>query len=391
MPFAFPPESIFAFAGIPKICGVRASSQPRRLLYSNEIQVTEMEIPPKLQRERQRGAHSAKIPRIASVIAFLIAGLVLYSWLSSFLKTKGQIALLLPLDLIPLMAGVGIPLMAGIGILRRRVWSAYGYALYLSVMLLLSLLLLLVPSGRAAGGPSQVLSGAVVLAAVSVLFLSAGRSLAGAGSAPGWAWPWIAVSALTTLPFVFVQSVLISTPDMATTLLNGDRIMVQRLPRSSIKRGDIIAFVYPIDRRQEYVRRVIGVPGDRIQILNKKVYLNGNPLPETYDSREGLIPYRDLPSQPARPESVDRAVQILSELRNGGVVLPEAQYFVLGDNRRNSWDSRYWGFVSVADVIGKPLLIYSSENSDYLQDPLTQVQTSTGPHRIRWERFFKLL
>src|ERR1022692_2892308 len=115
-------------------------------------------------------------------------------------------------------------------------------------------------------------SGAVFLVALSVLFFLAGRSLAVAGSTRGFAWPWIAVSAMTTLPFFFVQRFLIPTPSMADTLLIGDRILVQRFPKPRAESGDMIIFVYPIDRSEAHVSRVIGVPGDEIHILNKVVY-----------------------------------------------------------------------------------------------------------------------
>src|SRR6202040_1008390 len=112
--------------------------------------------------------------------------------------------------------------------------------------------LVLSRSGSFSTWPPGTIAGAALICVLIPLFFFAGRSLAAAGFERGWAWPWIAVSALTTLPLFFVQAFVIPTGAMENTLLIGDRILVQRFPKPSPKRGDMIVFVYPIDRRQTF-------------------------------------------------------------------------------------------------------------------------------------------
>jgi len=304
-------------------------------------------------------------------VAFLMAGGTVLSALA------GQI-FLLPFALIPLIAGIGI--------LRRRAWSAWGFALYTFAQLL-PVAIVLYRSGvlsRSSIGrtapPGAI--GAVALAAIVIpLFLLAGRSLAAAGIQTGRAWPWIAISAVTGLPILFVQAFVVPTATMEDTLLAGDRVLVQRFPKPSPARGDMIVFVYPIDRRQTFVKRVIGLPGDRIRISGKTVYRNGAALDEPYavHKTDYVDAYRDnFPSEPGVPLYRPAEEMLRKHVSNGEVVVPEGQYFVLGDNRDLSLDSRYWGFISAGDLIGRPLLIYDSE------------EQSAG-RRVRWGRLFRLL
>ena len=313
------------------------------------------------------------LPRIACVVAFMMAGGILITAL------RGQVHLL-PFALVPLIAGVGI--------LRRRAWSAYGFALYMFAQVLLAPFVLF-RSGGLARAPG-IISAAVLSAALSYLFLVAGRTLAATGAKPGWAFPWIAVSALCTLPLLFVQAFEISTGAMEDTLLIGDRILVQRFPKPRVARGDIVVFVYPVDRRQTFIKRLIGVPGDHIKISRKIVYRNQAALQEPYANHKTdyLDPYRDnFPSDRNSPLAAGEEM-LKKHVVNGEVVVPEGKYFVMGDNRDSSLDSQYWGFVDVADLMGKPLLIYDSEEQP-TEEPLTNKPAK--PRRIRWERFFKLL
>ncbi len=309
-----------------------------------------------------------KIARIAYIIAFVMAGLAILSALT-------QQILVLPFALIALIAGIGI--------LRKRVWSAYGPALYLLLQLLLLPFLLLRSRNSTATTP-EIIVDAVLTAALAALFFFAGRALVAAGAERGWAFPWIAVSALLTLPLLFVQPFVIPTGAMEDTILIGDRILVKRFPRNNPVPGDLIVFAYPIDRTQTFTKRVIGVAGDRIKILDRTVYRNGAPLREQYAIHKDSYPdsYRDnFPSGELNIAVIDAGQEMLKKnVVSGEVVVPRGKYFVLGDNRDNSLDSRYWGFVDAADLIGKPLLIYDSED-----------QAPDKPHRKRWNRFFKLL
>jgi len=173
-----------------------------------------------------------------------------------------------------------------------------------------------------------------------------------------------------------VQAFIVPTPSMDTTVRVGDHLLVDKLsyappgvlskyllPYTEPKRGDVIVFRYPMDIQQNYVKRVMGVPGDHIRVVDKVVYLNGRALVEPYVQHvfPGLEPYRDnFPSEPQGPV-VDRARLMLAQhVERGELVVPPENYFAMGDNRDNSLDSRYWGFVPRENIIGKPLLIFWS-------------------------------
>jgi signal peptidase I len=307
-----------------------------------------------------------KVVRVAYIVAFVIAGLVAIGALTG------------PIIVLPFAL---IPLVAGIGILHRRVWSAYGLALYEAAQLIV-LLFVFFRSGSTVG-LAAIIAQAVLTVGLVLLFVFAGRSLAAAGAPFGRVWPWIAISTLTTIPLLFVQAFANPTGSMENTLLIGDRFLVQRFPKPSVERGDLIAFVYPLDRSQAFVKRVIGLPGDRIRIAQQIVYCNGAALKEPYAIHKNPYPdfYRDnLPSEPSGAFADAAMAMLKNNVVNGELVVPRDKYFVLGDNRDNSLDSRYWGFVGSADLIGKALLIYDSED-----------ETPPLLHRVRWHRLFTIL
>ena len=209
-----------------------------------------------------------------------------------------------------------------------------------------------------------------------------------------------------------VQAFIVPTPSMDTTVMVGDHLLVDKLsyappgflskhflPYTEPKRGDIIVFRYPMDIRQNYVKRVIGVPGDRIRVVDKTVYLNGKPLTEPYARHvfPGTEPYRDnFPAEPYGPV-YDRARDMLAQhVTDGYLVVPPENYFAMGDNRDNSLDSRYWGFVPRENIIGKPLVIFWSYDA-----PTEDWVGNSGNHfadlaknffvKTRWERTLKLV
>jgi signal peptidase I len=209
-----------------------------------------------------------------------------------------------------------------------------------------------------------------------------------------------------------VQAFIVPTPSMDTTVMVGDHLLVDKLsyappgsfaryllPYTDPKRGDIIVFRYPMDISQNYVKRVMGVPGDHIKVVDKVVYLNGKPLKEPYAQHifPNLEPYRDnFPSEPRGPV-YDRAKQMLAEnVQNGELVVPPESYFAMGDNRDNSLDSRYWGFVPRENIIGKPLLIFWSYDA-----PTADLVGYSADHfldlaknfffKTRWDRELKLV
>ena len=177
-----------------------------------------------------------------------------------------------------------------------------------------------------------------------------------------------------------VQAFKIPSQSMEQTLLVGDHLLVNKfifggrgaaydhfLPYRPIRRGDIIVFKFPYDDHPHYVKRVIGIPGDRLKIVDQQVYVNGRPLAEPYTVHDPAWydPYADnfppasrqFPKPVVRPEW---AAEILNHVENGELVVPPNKYFAMGDNRDHSWDSRYWGFVDRESIMGRPILIYWS-------------------------------
>jgi signal peptidase I len=211
-----------------------------------------------------------------------------------------------------------------------------------------------------------------------------------------------------------VQAFVIPTGSMEDTLLIGDHLLVDKLayappgpitrhllPYEDVHRGDIIVFRYPMDIRQTFVKRVIGVPGDHLHLVNKRVFLNGHPLdePYKYNKTEYIDSYRDnFPGEPNVSLYEPAREMLQNNVQNHEVVVPPGHYFAMGDNRDSSLDSRYWGFVPRENIIGKPLIIYWSYNAttealsnpaigiDHLVDLVEHFFTKT-----RWRRTFNLI
>jgi signal peptidase I len=223
--------------------------------------------------------------------------------------------------------------------------------------------------------------------------------------------------ALFATTFV-VQAFKIPSQSMEPTLLVGDHLLVNKflfggrgawyekfLPYRSIHRGDIIVFKYPFDDHPHYVKRVIGVPGDRIRIVQERVYVNGKLFQEPYVVHDTVSgdPFADNfpPADPyafqggLRPEWVDA---ILNHVQNGELVVPGNRYFVMGDNRDHSWDSRYWGFVDRDAIMGRPMVIYWSveaTSEDYTDRAVSGALRGIAetllhlPTRTRWHRMLR--
>lgn len=316
-----------------------------------------------------------RLPRIASVVAFVIAGIVILN------SALGPIVIL-PFALVPLCAGIGI--------LRKRVWGAYGFATYFFAQPLLLVVILLRPWYATGRVPKIVVTEFASLG-LGILFLLAGRSLAGSGAARGRAWPWIVATALFTAPFFFVHNFEIPSGAMENTLLPGDSILAQMFPLSPPKRGQMVLFISPTERSVVLIKRVIAVPGDHLRIARKHVILNGTTLDEKYVTHEaGKAEFypEDFPNAVDLPGCEEGHEMLSQQVVDGEIVVPTGNYFVLGDNRENSLDSRCWGFVPSVDVIGKPLMIYDSIEA--------KTEQASGPDRIwfrrrRWTRFFKVL
>jgi signal peptidase I len=197
-----------------------------------------------------------------------------------------------------------------------------------------------------------------------------------------------------------VQAFKIPTGSMENNLLIGDHLLVNKfifgptplaigravLPVRAIRRGDIIVFKYPDEPDRDFIKRVIGLPGETIELKNKKVYVDGKPLDEPYV--HFLTP----------PSSEDQEVTSYDVRENfAPKTVPADQYFVMGDNRDNSQDSRYWGFLPRGYVKGKALVIYWSYESgreDYMDEGLVASLKRFGSvithffTKTRWERLF---
>src|SRR5579864_376784 len=208
------------------------------------------------------------------------------------------------------------------------------------------------------------------------------------------------------------QPFVIPSSSMEDNLLVGDHLIVDRLayappgplskhilPYEPVKRGDIIVFRYPVNIKEDYVKRVIGIPGDRIHIVDKQVYLNGKKLDEPYKFHKTayIDSYRDnFPSSPnvgLPPSALD---MLDNHVVHGDVVVPPDHFFAMGDNRDNSADSRYWGFVPRENIKGKPLLVYWSYEAptEDLVDFTFHHFVDLAQHfftRTRWRRTFLLI
>jgi signal peptidase I len=202
---------------------------------------------------------------------------------------------------------------------------------------------------------------------------------------------------------------------MERTLLVGDYLLVNKfifeghgawyehlLPYRDVRRGDVIVFKFPFDDHPHYVKRVIGLPGDRVRIVDQKVYVDGAMLNEPYvvhDPANSDLFTEDFPPLSSeyfdgrlRPEWAD---EIFKHITEGELVVPPDEYFAMGDNRDHSWDSRYWGFVRRDAIMGRPVIIYWSVKSDSLDymnnDAVSGVKgffrtLAHLPSHIRWSR-----
>ena len=237
-------------------------------------------------------------------------------------------------------------------------------------------------------------------------FRTAGQKHPRRSSVTEWAGTiLIYLFATTTL----VQAYVIPSGSMEGTLLTGDHVLVDRtayadpgvlgrhiIPYRDVQRGDIIVFAYPEDVRQNYVKRVIGIPGDRIRMENGQVIRNGRRLVEPYTQHIATDPdhYRDNFPQTATVPAFPRGRDMLeNHVVNGELVVPPGMLFALGDNRENSEDSRYWGFVPRAYVIGKPLVVYWSFDapSEDLKEWSVSHVVDVAMHfftKTRWSRMF---
>ena len=200
---------------------------------------------------------------------------------------------------------------------------------------------------------------------------------------------YIIVVAIFIITFS-LQPFRIPSPSMEPTLLVGDFLLVNKqeprssgmlnpFPRQTIRRGDVVVFHYPVDPSLHLVKRVIGLPGDSLRMRGGQVFINGNALHEPYAvySRSRPDTFRDnFPHLQSTDPDVDSRwwTELHRLVEHGELKIPKGSYFVLGDNRNDSEDSRYWGLVPQAAIVGEPFLVYFS-----LRDPGDSDGTGDGP------------
>lgn len=235
------------------------------------------------------------------------------------------------------------------------------------------------------------------------------------------------VLALFGTTFV-VQAFKIPTPSMEDNLLVGDHLLVNKfvygkpgewlkplLPFQQVKHGDVIVFRYPEDPSKHYVKRAIGLPGDRIRMENQRLYRNGKHVAEAYvfHKRPGRSDVEIRDTFPLSEDQINRfadynqardihlAYRYFKEFTDGqDVVVPPGRYFAMGDNRDNSADSRYWGFVPRKNIVGRAFIIYWSFETGPRQHLHDSLSDRTGRfadvllnffRKTRWDRTFKLV
>jgi signal peptidase I len=219
----------------------------------------------------------------------------------------------------------------------------------------------------------------------------------------------IAVFAITFI----VQAFQIPSESMETTLLIGDYLLVDKvhyghggswgeiLPYREIQRGDIIVFRYPLTPELHFVKRVIGLPGDHVKLVDRRIYVNGQLMHDEDYARFTMFDMnrsRDDFPELDRPDNMDPGwLNILPRMvHDGELVVPANDYFVMGDNRDHSLDSRYWGFVPRENVVGRPIVIYWSIDApppgaaDGKLSRLGFVLRNL-PSLIRWHRMLRIV
>jgi signal peptidase I len=197
------------------------------------------------------------------------------------------------------------------------------------------------------------------------------------------------VFALFARTFLF-QAFEVPSSSMEKNVLTGDRLLVNKfvlapaarplaafLPSRGVRRGDIVVFRFPEDPHRDFLKRVIGLPGETVAIRNKRVYVDGRLLDEPYAFHADD---RVWPDDPSIPEDGRRRDQL------GALTVAPGTYFVMGDNRDDSNDSRYWGAVPAGHIEGRALFVYWSlvpRGSDASAGPTALLR------RARWDRLFR--
>lgn len=232
-----------------------------------------------------------------------------------------------------------------------------------------------------------------------------------------FSWVWLLL-ALFFVEGTMAQSRLIPSGSMENTILIGDHMVVSPfgyalcVPYTELhvplwrspKRQQIVILVSPLNGTEDLIKRVIGVPGDTIRIHHGTVYVNGHPVDEPYVLRDPSEMASSLENFPPDGNGIydgltpDWAETLPNYVHDGSVVVPPNDYFVLGDNRGDSYDSRYWGFVPRKNIIATPLFVFMSINArggegvwqpGHMGERLeTYLSIFVHPSEVRWKRIF---
>jgi len=251
------------------------------------------------------------------------------------------------------------------------------------------------PSGDASNGASRQITPSQRMDAL--------RELNRGHSRLGFLWEWTKIFQVSVLLFLLIRTFLVEafkipSGSMENTLQVGDFLLVnklvygaevpfthKRLPKlRRPQRGDVIVFEYPEDLSKNFVKRLVGMPGDTLQMIEMTLYRNGVPVKERYveHTEPDMDPaFDDFQWQRKYLIGLSAVAPNYLPTRNnwGPLLVPEGRYFVLGDNRDNSLDSRYWGFVADSLVNGRPFVVYYSYSPD-------SVDTFAWLTHIRWTR-----
>ncbi len=215
-----------------------------------------------------------------------------------------------------------------------------------------------------------------------------------------------------------LQAFEIPSSSMEDTLLVGDHVFVDRVTLApatnwmqpiehyrNVKRGDIVVFLSPAEPGLYVVKRIVGVPGDKLHLQDNVLYVNGVRQEEPYVLHNGSVnPYRDdfpgVPPTEGTGVTPEWRLDMSNYVQNGDLLVPPNRYFGMGDNRDVSYDSRYWGFIPRENVIGRPMFIYWSYETpagQYMKTSIADRVTFVGNviihffDRTRWRRMFHLV
>lgn len=223
-----------------------------------------------------------------------------------------------------------------------------------------------------------------------------------------WMWEWVKAISTAVLLFLVIRTFVVEafkipTGSMERTLMVGDFLLVNKavygaeIPGTHTRfpafagpgRGDVVVFLPPHDPAKNYVKRLVGLPGDTLEMRDKVLYVDGEPQVEPY------VRHIDPLTDPGDPQMLWQLAHFAGSREGrrgyrptrdnwGPIVVPEGKYFTLGDNRDNSEDSRYWGFVEGESIKGRPILVYYSFERDLTQ-PFPWI---TG---VRWARIGSMI